>query len=124
MGNVVGDRLVINQHTIAKSVPVTSDQALEAKFMPGSCMKSMGQHWFYDLLDAPGNSWISGNLLPLTTMYHPDSGDLNAFFFSSPLAQGPDNQGSTQPFSWDHVPAFLGGALPPFAMCENFCSNK
>ena len=93
--HAIGDRIVINQDTIAKSIPMTLAQAQEVGFMPGSCMKSMGQHWFYDLQDAPGNSWISGNLLPVTPMYHPQTNNLNAFFWSSPLPQGPNNAGAS-----------------------------
>eukprot|EP00656_Telonema_subtile_P030967 TRINITY_DN3392_c0_g1_i3.p1 TRINITY_DN3392_c0_g1~~TRINITY_DN3392_c0_g1_i3.p1 ORF type:complete len:433 (+),score=92.46 TRINITY_DN3392_c0_g1_i3:36-1334(+) len=123
----VGDRLIINQDTIAKSVPMTSSEALAANFMPGSCMTSMGQHHFYDLSVAPGNSWISGNLLPIVPMYHaagsPHAGKINAFFFASPTCQGPNNKGSSTAYSWDNVPDIIGCALPPSAMCENFCAK-
>eukprot|EP00656_Telonema_subtile_P029181 TRINITY_DN3223_c0_g1_i1.p1 TRINITY_DN3223_c0_g1~~TRINITY_DN3223_c0_g1_i1.p1 ORF type:complete len:461 (+),score=105.33 TRINITY_DN3223_c0_g1_i1:115-1497(+) len=129
VGNeTIGDRLVINQDTIAKSVPLTAGDAEAAGFMPGSCMKTMGQHWFYDLLDAPLNSWDSGNLLPIVPMYHPPGsasdleGTFNAFFFASPKCQGPDNKGADTAYSWDNVPSLIGCGLPPAAMCENFCS--
>eukprot|EP00658_Telonema_sp_P-2_P005691 TRINITY_DN1214_c0_g1_i1.p1 TRINITY_DN1214_c0_g1~~TRINITY_DN1214_c0_g1_i1.p1 ORF type:complete len:386 (+),score=101.56 TRINITY_DN1214_c0_g1_i1:151-1308(+) len=124
---VVGDRLVINQDTIAKSIPMTSDAAAAAGFMPGSCMKSMGQHWMYDLEDAPSNSWVSGNLLPVVPMYHapgaPEAGKINAFFFASPVCQGPNNEGADTAYSWDNVPSLLGCGLSPSSMCENFCAT-
>eukprot|EP00656_Telonema_subtile_P012025 TRINITY_DN1602_c0_g1_i1.p1 TRINITY_DN1602_c0_g1~~TRINITY_DN1602_c0_g1_i1.p1 ORF type:complete len:416 (+),score=77.16 TRINITY_DN1602_c0_g1_i1:110-1357(+) len=123
----IGDRLVINQNTIAKSMPMTADEAQRLGFMPGSCMKSMGQHWLYDLEASPGTSWVSGDLLPLVTMYHPpnsdNAGSFNAFFFTTPTCQGPAHKGAEVIFSWDKVPKFVGCALSSAAMCENYCDK-
>lgn len=123
----IGDRLIINQGVIDKSVPLTARDAEALGYQPGSCMKSMGQHWFYDLETAPSMSWVSGNLLPVVPMYFApgspaNEGKLNAFFFTSPTIQGPHNQGTDTAYTWDNVP--LMGALPPAAMCNNFCNGE
>jgi hypothetical protein len=117
----IGDRLVVNQDSIAKSIPMTSSEAEAEGFMPGSCMQSMGQHWMYDLVDAPSNSYISGNLLPVVPMY--SNGKLNSFFFTTPTCQGPSHKGSSEPYSWDNTGP-LGCALPSWAMCMNFCDGR
>eukprot|EP00657_Telonema_sp_P-1_P006874 TRINITY_DN26345_c0_g1_i1.p3 TRINITY_DN26345_c0_g1~~TRINITY_DN26345_c0_g1_i1.p3 ORF type:complete len:168 (+),score=53.83 TRINITY_DN26345_c0_g1_i1:205-708(+) len=91
-------------------------------------MQSMGQHWMYDLEAAPSMSWVSGNMLPVVPMYHAPGADkegqFNAFFFTAPLAQGPDNKGTDSAYTWDNVPSIMGGALPTFAMCDNFCNGQ
>jgi hypothetical protein len=122
----IGDRLVINQDSIAESIPMTAAGAKAAGFMPGSCMTSMGQHWFYDLAAAPSNSFISGNLLPIVPMYHMEGaleGTLNAFFFTTPICQGPNQDGTDTPHTWDNVKP-LGCGLTPSMMCENFCDDR
>jgi len=116
-----GDRVVINQDTIKQSVPLTAKQAREEKWTQGSCMASMGQHHFYDLKSAPQQSYEPDQLLPLVPMYYPadSTGTLNAFFFTTPVAQ----PGSS---SWYLL---TGGAdwespdLNSEMMCMNFCDD-
>ena len=120
-GMAIGDRLVINQMKggIAKSVPMTAAEAKANNFQAGSCMGKMGQHWFYDLQSAPKMSWKAENLLPIVPMYHlmgPNTGKLNAFFFTSPVCQ------NKQSGDWDIVPVICG--LTADFMCANWCNSK
>merc|ERR1712194_277168 len=115
----IGDRLVINQHTIAVSVPMTAGQADGDNYQPGSCMGGMGQHYFKDLVGGSDMTFVTGNLLPITPMYYPPNdpnGKLNAFLFSSPTCQN-DEGGA-----WDEVPLFCG--LRFSMMCLNFCNAE
>lgn len=78
----------------------------------------MGQHWEYDLATAPKMSWTAGNLLPVVPMYHttgPNIGNINAFFFTSPVCQDKSSG------DWDVVPAICG--LSASLMCKNWCNN-
>jgi len=75
----LGDTLIINAHTIAKSLPVRESDAIAQKWHIGSCFETMGHHYFYDLESAPNMSWKSENLLPVVLMF--DKGLINAFFF-------------------------------------------
>jgi len=107
----LGDRLVINAHTIAHSVPVEETDAQSGNWHKGSCFEAMGHHWFYDLETAPKMSWQAQNLLPIVPMYN--NGVLNAFFFADPTIQ----QGLFDSNWWDRV------ALPNLLMCYNFCDS-
>ena len=42
--DAIGDRVVINQHTIAVSVPMTLGEADEDDWQPSSCMKGSESH--------------------------------------------------------------------------------
>jgi len=117
----IGDRVVINQHTIAVSVPMTAGEAEEDNYQPASCMLGMGQHYFKDLEDGSDMSWKTGNLLPITPMYYPPNdpnGKLNAFLFSSPTCQNDIGEGL-----WDNVPFGFCG-LRFSMMCLNFCNEE
>lgn len=115
----IGDRIVINQDTIAVSVPMTLGQAEGEDYQAASCMKGMGQHYFKDLVGGSTMTWVTGNLLPVTPMYFPPNdpnGKINAFFFSLPTCQnkvGP---------AWDNVPLVCG--LRSDMMCQNFCNAE
>jgi WAS/WASL-interacting protein len=113
----IGDRIILNQHTIAKSIPMTRSEAMREKFAVGSCMKGMGQHWFYDVATAPSISFQSSTLLPVTPMYDVANGKINAFFFSTPSCQNGEGP------RWDNAGP-LGAGLPSAGMCANFCDEK
>ena len=117
----IGDRIVINQHTIAESIPMTAGEAdATGQFEPGSCMNQMGQHYFKDLVtEGTEQSFLTGNLMPITPMYYPPddpAGKLNAFLFSWPGCQRKNVGG------WDNPPVFC--ALPGYLMCQNFCNER
>lgn len=109
-GVPLGDRLVINQDTIAKEVPATEAQAVADGFVRGSCFKTMGVHYFKDLSSA-NMSWYAENLMPITPMYF--QGKINAFLFASWYPQ----EGISTNW-WEPM------ALPDFAMCKNFCDSR
>lgn len=117
--DAIGDRVVINQHTIAVSVPMTMSEADADDWQPSSCMTGMGQHYFKDLTTGSDMSFVTGNLLPITPMYYPPNdpdAKLNGFLFSWPGCQydsGPN---------WDNVPAGLCG-MTPALFCQNFCNK-
>jgi len=113
----IGDRVIINQHTIAKSIPMTKAEAQQEGWQPGSCMTQMGQHHFYDLEKGPEMTFQTGNLLPVTPMYGLPDGKINAIFFSSPACQ--DDTGKAE--NWDVFPGNC--ALPAWGMCANFCNK-
>jgi hypothetical protein len=51
-------------------------------------MAKMGQHWIYDVEEAPEMSWLARNVMPVIPMYHtlgPNTGYINAFLFTSPV---------------------------------------
>ena len=116
---VIGDRVVINQGALNQSIPLNAHDAYCNKWSYGSCMKTMGQHWFYDLATAPNLSFQSQNLLPIVPMYWPNNinGTLNAIFFTTPLDQPGSNQLLHGPGDWE-MPA-----LNPSNMCQNFCND-
>lgn len=113
----IGNQLVINQHTINKSIPMTSSQAAQVGMQPGSCMHQMGQHWFYDLESGGAKmTWNPGNLLPIVPMYAEGSkGHINAFFFTTPACQYDSGH------NWDNVPVVC--SLTAAMMCKNFCQS-
>ena len=114
---VLGDRLIVNQGTLNRVIPTTVSEATAQKWTVGSCVKTMGQHWEYDLSSAPQMSWQSDNLLPVVPMYWPptENGTINAFFFTTPSSQTGTNQILHSPGDWD-MPA-----ISPAFMCLNFC---
>jgi len=108
----IGTQVVINQGTQNIQVPLTSTDAAAAEYTNGSCIGGMGRHWAYDLSSAPVMSWKSANLQPIVAMYNEESGDLSAFFFTTPIIQ------TTFPFGpWE-------GPLTYFLMCENWCDSS
>jgi len=115
----IGDRIVINQGTTNQSVPIDASSAYCENWTYGSCMKTMGQHWFYDVSDAPTLSWQSDNLLPIVAMYYPPTidGTINAIFFATPVAQPGSDYVLHKPGDWETP------ALTPSEMCENFCDS-
>ena len=115
---VLGDRLVINQQSINYTIPLTAAEAQCSQWTPGSCMVTMGEHWFYDLSSAPVQSWNSSNLLPIVAMYYPPNinGTLSTFFFTTPVKQ-PGSNPLSIPGDWE-VPA-----LTPPDMCLNYCDS-
>mmetsp|Transcript_80147 Transcript_80147/g.120460 ORF Transcript_80147/g.120460 Transcript_80147/m.120460 type:complete len:265 (+) Transcript_80147:142-936(+) len=116
---VIGDRLVINQNTLSYSLPLTAAEAFCNNWTYGSCMTTMGQHWFYDVSGAPDLTWNSANLLPVVTMYYPPNinGTINAFFFTTPVAQPGSDYLLHKPGDWETPD------LSPSQMCENFCNS-
>ena len=116
---VIGDRVVINQGTLSQSIPLTAQAASCQKWTAGSCMRTMGQHWFYDVATAPVLSFQSQNLLPVVPMYWPNNinGTLSAIFFTTPLDQPGSNHLLNGPGDWE-MPA-----LSPSNMCQNFCND-
>jgi len=112
----IGNQVVINQHTIKKSIPMTSAEAAKVGFGAGSCMKQMGQHWFYDLQSGGSKmTWNPGNLLPIVPMYAEGSNRINAFFFTTPACQYDSGH------NWDNVPVIC--SLNAGMMCNNFCQS-
>jgi len=116
----VGDRVVINQYEggIARAIPMTASAAEAEQYSPGSCMASMGQHYFYDLEEAPRMSWKLENLMPVAPMYQTtgaSKGMLSAFLFSSPVCQKDTGH------RFDNVPMFCG--LTNRLMCLNWCDS-
>ena len=116
---VLGDRLVINQGTLNYNLPLTAAEANCQGWTYGSCMLTMGQHWFYDVETAPFLSWESQNLLPIVLMYYPPTldGFLSTFFFTTPVAQPGSNYLLHYPGDWETP------SLNPSNMCENFCNS-
>jgi len=116
----VGDRVVINQYEggIARAIPMTASAAEAEQYSPGSCMAKMGQHYFYDLEEAPRMSWRVENLMPVVPMYQTtgvSKGMLSAFFFTSPVCQDDTEH------RFDNVYMFCG--LPNDWMCLNWCDS-
>lgn len=120
---LLGDRLVINQGTLDYSLPLVASEARQDSWTEGSCMHVMGQHHFYDFNSAPEMSWDSSALLPVVTMYDPpfdENGVLNAFFFTTPVAQ----PGSS---AWNILTGkedWESPALTPALMCQNWCDDS
>merc|ERR1719282_1278399 len=115
---VLGDRLIVNQGELNHAIPTTVADADAQKWTVGSCVKTMGQHWEYDVSTAPQMSWEADHLLPVVPMYWPPTGNgtINAFFFTAPTSQPGNNQILHNPGDWD-MPA-----LTPGFMCLNFCA--
>jgi len=115
---LLGDRLVINQGTLDFSIPLSAKAAQSEGYVPGSCMKTMGQHWMLDLSLRNGQlSWVEGNLLPVVPMYYPPTidGTIHAIFITTPVAQ----PGAALFGHGDWETPALTASL----MCENFCSK-
>eukprot|EP01116_Phalansterium_solitarium_P004188 TRINITY_DN150_c0_g2_i1.p2 TRINITY_DN150_c0_g2~~TRINITY_DN150_c0_g2_i1.p2 ORF type:complete len:277 (+),score=101.39 TRINITY_DN150_c0_g2_i1:71-901(+) len=110
--DVLGESMTVNANSIAFPLPTTSDAATASKWIRGSCIATMGTHYFYDV-STPGNmSYVAANLMPVVTMYN--GTNINAIFFASPIVQ----QGLLSRNNWDGVP------LPDIAMCYNWCDSK
>lgn len=109
----LGDRVVINAHTIAFEVPVTENE-VALNYTKGSCFQYMGTHYFLDLTNerSGGLTWQAAHLMPVVPMYN--NGYLHAIFFASPVVQ----QGLTSAHWWDPIPLVNG------LMCKNFCSSS
>ena len=118
----IGDRVVINQHTIAVSVPMTAGDAVkDDMYEPASCMTGMGQHYFNDLVGGSEMTWGTGNVNPIVPMYYPPNdpdGKLNAFLFTSPTCQ--NDEGDV----WDNVPIPSYCGLSDSLMCNNWCNSE
>lgn len=114
----VGDRLVVNAGTLDFNVPLTARDAEGAGYVPGSCMKTMGQHWMLDLTSPHKLTFVEGNMAPVVPMYWPAdiTGHIHAFFFATPVAQfGAALLGHGD---WETP------ALTPSLMCQNFCASN
>eukprot|EP00698_Gefionella_okellyi_P004459 TRINITY_DN14103_c0_g1_i1.p1 TRINITY_DN14103_c0_g1~~TRINITY_DN14103_c0_g1_i1.p1 ORF type:complete len:285 (+),score=48.49 TRINITY_DN14103_c0_g1_i1:88-942(+) len=110
---VLGDQLVINQNSLAYSIPLLEADAIDTHWTRGSCFSGMGYHYFYDLtMPQGGMSWEAENLLPIVPMYF--NGSINAFFFASSVVQQSFLAGNM----WEPVP------LPDFLMCKNWCDSN
>jgi len=73
---LLGTQLVMNQDTIAISVPLSAREAQARGYAPGACIVGMGQHWEYDITLGNGSvSWVAGNLQPVVPMYYPPTID-------------------------------------------------
>ena len=120
---ILGDRLIINQGSLDYSVPVIAGEAHKASWTEGSCFNQMGQHHFYDFNSAPEMSWDSSALLPIVPMYDPpfdDAGTLNAFFFTTPVAQPGSSLWNIASGKAD----WESPALTPSLMCKNWCDDE
>jgi len=117
--DILGDRIVINPSTISYSLPLTAADAYCENWTSGSCMTTMGEHWFYDLSTAPFQSWESQNLLPVVTMFYPPdmTGTISTIFFTTPVAQPGADYVLYKPGDWETP------ALSPSEMCENYCNS-
>ena len=115
----VGDRVVINQHTIERSIPMKAGDAEANHFKPGGCTSGMGQHWHTDLSTGSTMSWITGNTMPVTPMYYPTNdpeGKINGILLETPVCQYEHGT------SWDtssHIKC-----VPPSLECINYCDPK
>ena len=115
----VGDRVVINQHTIERSIPMKAGDAEANHFSPGSCALGMGQHWHTDLSTGSTMSWITGNTMPVTPMYYPPNdpeGKINGIYLHTPVCQY--DHGT----SWDNFPTAVG-CVPAAIGCHNYCEG-
>lgn len=116
----VGDRAVVNQDSLAFAMPLTIQEATDGGFQEGSCMKTMGQHFFKNL-DGGDLFGHPAALLPVVPMYYPPadpSGKLVTIFFASAVQQ-PGSAFSNFPGDSDwEVPA-----LDTTKMCKNFCDE-
>ncbi len=65
----VGDRLVVNAKGIAHSLPLTEEEATEGAWTTGSCIETMGTHYFYDLVSHPKMSWEVLYFLLICSIY-------------------------------------------------------
>jgi len=110
----LGDRLTVNAGGVGLSVPITEATAIEQFYTRGACFAGMGRHYFLDLKDAPEQSWVAANLLPIVPMYN--NGVINAFFFASPVRQQSLLPPSTN--MWEPI------ALINSLMCKNWCSTN
>lgn len=120
---ILGDRIVINQGTLDYSYPLVAGDARSNSWTEGSCINKMGQHHFYDFNSAPEMSWDSSALLPVIAMYDPPfdpSGKLNAFFFTTPVAQPGSSVWNIASGKED----WESPALTPTLMCENWCDDE
>jgi len=117
---VLGDRLVINQGSLNYSLPLTAAEAYCGDWTYGSCMTTMGEHWFYDVSTAPQQSWQAENLLPVVTMYYPPNmnGTISTIFFTTPVKQPGSDYLLYNPGDWESP------ALTPRLMCENYCDDN
>jgi hypothetical protein len=115
----IGTQIVINQGTMNFGIPVTASEAYCQKWTPGSCMVTMGQHWFYDVATAPEQSWDKSNLLPVVAMYYPPTinGTISTIFFTTPVKQPGSDYVLNKPGDWETP------ALTPDQMCENWCDS-
>ena len=115
---LLGDRAVINADTVARSLPMRQEDAIQEHYATGACFASMGTHSFFDLVGGGGNmTWAINNLMPVVPMYD-RSADwrLNAVFFNAPSVQ----QSMRPPSSnqWEPIP------MDSFKMCMNFCDAE
>jgi len=106
----IGDQVVINQDGVnPMNVPLSATDAQDAGWTAGSCIKTMGVHWGYDITGTM--TWNSDTLLPLIPMYDYTYGNLSALMFNFPHPQ------RVEPFGiWE-------GPIPGPLMCKNFCSS-
>jgi len=117
---VLGDRLVVNQGSLNYSLPLTAADAYCSEWASGSCMVTMGEHWFYDVSTAPQLSWQQQNLLPIVTMFYPPNmnGTISTIFFTTPVKQPGADYVLYKPGDWETP------ALTPSEMCLNFCDDS
>jgi len=108
----LGTQVVINQGAVNFALPLNNQAAAQAQWTAGGCIGKMGTHWSYDLKTAPIMSWVPSNLLPVVAMYNNDTGDLSAFFFTTPNLQYSEPLGP-----WE-------GPIPDGLMCLNWCSSE
>jgi len=110
--DTLGQNLTVNANSIAFSVPTTVEDADADSWVAGSCISTMGFHYFYDLSTPGQMSWEAANLLPVVPMFN--GSNVNAIFFASPVVQ----QSLLNRNMWDGLP------LPDIAMCLNWCDSS
>jgi len=109
----IGDRLIINPQGINYEIPVLESEAQQLGYEMGSCMDTMGTHWFKDITKSDNHmSWKSENVLPIVPMYN--NGTINAIFFNTDKVQ----QGLFDAHWWEPIP------LINSMMCMNMCDSK
>ncbi len=116
----LGDRLVVHPQGIAHSLPVTTTDAGNRGWVPGSCFQGMGRHWFRDLSNFGSLTWQADTILPIVLMFNED-GDtptytINAFFFASTVVQQTLVPHAAN--QWEPIP------LPNVLMCKNLCNSS
>jgi len=113
--DMLGDTLIVNPGgSSSKTIPLMESQADTEGYRRGSCIDTMGWHWFLDTSMENGRlSWQAANVFPIVPMYH--EGVINAIFFASTI-----NQVSI-PFlsyhEWEPM------ALNDAQMCTNTCDS-
>jgi hypothetical protein len=105
---------------------------LAANWVEGSCLKSMGIHWFQDVETGNELTYKTENTVPVVPMYSSTDGSINGIFFMAtgakqswpkdcPIGLGPCSVDTNM---WDRSPGLLEENFGRFYMCSNLCDAK